>query len=237
MRTALSSAIAPRASLDDLLAGLTRHGLDALELRIGDAHGVDSATSTLAEMRRHLLNSNVGVVGFLDEKGEAPDRVGGLVHAFDSRWLLSSELPLAKRMEIADHAAKESIPVGVIVRGVDAAAQIEEIRQSGHSVIWEAHPGDAPLGGLVDGVMKASGDALIGVRLCGGGPESQLHEGRGIGTVMARLAISGFNGFLTLTPSDRRFHVMWETWLGRRGGWGCGSKASDPVETLQRTTV
>jgi hypothetical protein len=30
MRTALSSAAAPRAPLDDLLAGLTRHGLDSV---------------------------------------------------------------------------------------------------------------------------------------------------------------------------------------------------------------
>ena len=42
-----------------------------------------------------------------------------------------------------------------------------------------------------------------------------MHEGRGVGELMARLALSGFGGMVILAPSSPRFHVAWATWLGR----------------------
>ena len=44
MRLALSSAAAPDAMLEELLEAATRRGLEAVELREGDAHGVARAT-------------------------------------------------------------------------------------------------------------------------------------------------------------------------------------------------
>lgn len=239
MRTALSSAIAPRASLDDLLTGLTRHGLDALELRLGDEHALDASASasTLTSAKHLIADAKAQVVGFLDETGANPEDVVGLVHAFDSRLLLGTSLAFDVRMEQARKAAQAGVPVAVVVGGNDAASDAGLVKNAGHQVVWEVHPNNSELGSLSEAVIAACGDSLIGVRLCGGGPESQLHEGRGIGTVMARLAIAGFAGFLSITPSDRKYHVLWETWLGRRGGWGCGSKASASVEPLQRAGI
>lgn len=236
MRTALSSAVAPRASLNDLLAGLARHGLDALELRMGDQHTLDASAnaSTLTSAKQLITSAGAQVVGFLDELGTDPQSVAGLVHAFDSRLLLGTSLPIDQRLESARKAKDAGIPVAIVVGGTNAAQEAAQVKASGYSVVWEAHPALSSLGDTCQAVMQASGDSLVGVRLCGGGPESQLHEGRGIGTLMAKLALSGYTGFLSITPSDRKYHILWETWLGRRGGWGCGSKASTPVEPLQR---
>ena len=43
--------------------------------------------------------------------------------------------------------------------------------------------------------------------------------------MMRELALAGYGGSLALAPSDQRYRVVWNAWLGRRGGWGCGSKA------------
>lgn len=238
MRTALSSAAVPRASLDELVAALARHGLAALELRSGDEHGVSPSTPTeaLDNAARQLLAAGVEVTGFLDESTEPPQGITQLVRALDTVWLLSSELPLSKRLELAGWARANDTPVAVVVGGANADSEAQAVRNAGFDIVWQAHPVEVSLAEMSEKVMQASGDSLLGVQLCGGGPEGTLHEGRGIGTVMARLAIAGFSGSLTLTPSDRKYHVLWDTWSGRRGGWGCGSKASAaPVEQLQRT--
>ena len=39
---------------------------------------------------------------------------------------------------------------------------------------------------------------------------------------------------LILAPSSTRYRVAWETWLGRRGGWGCGSSGERSLTALQR---
>lgn len=229
MRTALSSAAAPGASLEELLAGLARHGLAALELRVGDAHAIHSSTppSALAEARRMLARAGVQVTGLLDADGSAP--APEACRALGTRWLIGADLPLHTRLERADWARTTGLPVAVVVGGADAPAETHEVRQAGHAVVWEAHPAHAPLEPLCDGVMVACAGHLTGVRLCGGGPEGSLHEGRGIGWVMTRLTLAGFDGALTLAPSDRRYHMVWSSWLGRHSGWGCGSKVAEPA--------
>lgn len=229
MRTALSSAVAPGASLEELLAGLARHGLGALELRLGDAHAIHSATPppALAEARRLLAHAGVQVTGLLDPDGSAP--APDVVRALGTKWLLGASLSLHARLERADWARTTGVPVAVVVSGAAAPGEAHEVRRAGHAVVWEAHPGHAPLEPLCDGVLAACGSQLTGVRLCGGGPEGSLHEGRGIGGIIARLTLAGFGGALILAPSDRRYHLVWDTWLGRHGGWGCGSKVAEPT--------
>lgn len=63
--------------------------------------------------------------------------------------------------------------------------------------------------------------------LRGGGPEAAQFEGRGIGTLMAQLALMQFNGVLALAPSSNAVLPVWRTWLRQGRNWGCGSKTSD----------
>lgn len=237
MHTALSSAAAPRASLDDLLAGLTRHGLEAVELRVGDGHAVNAAASllTLQEAAHALREVRVRVAALLDEDGVPTEFALRAVRALDTQLVVGGAATLDERLRRADAARAATVPVAVLVGGRQADADARVVRGAGHRVVWEAHPDDAPLAEACDRVLAASADALAGVRVCGGGPEGSLHEGRGIGALMARLTVAGFDGALILAPSDRKYHLLWESWLRRHGGWGCGSRAADPVERVRRT--
>lgn len=240
MLTALSSAAAPRATLDELLAGLTRHGLSALELHVGHAHGVDGASTPAAidAAVRRLREAGVRVVALHDDLHNdhaAPsDALGDTVRALDTRWTIGRSRPLAARIERANWARNAGVPVAVLVGGPSAVADAGDVRRAGHAVVWDAHPDDAPLAPQCERVLAACGGSLVAVRLCGGGPEGSLHEGRGLGGVMARLTLAGFDGALVLAPSDRKYHVLWDTWLGRHSGWGCGSRAADPAGQHQR---
>jgi hypothetical protein len=142
MRLGLSSAAAPDAGLDELLAACTLRGLSTLELRAGDAHGIAVAGDWSAAVS------------------------AGLAAAAEARVTIAGYRTIAAEV------------------------------------------------------------ALRYIRFIGGGPEAALQEGRGIGTLMGRLALAGYNGAVILAPSATRYRVAWESWLGRRGGWGCGSKSA-----------
>src|SRR5690606_6031469 len=93
---------------------------------------------------------------------------------------------------------------------------------------WEIDSACGDVSAHADLVLKRQEPALRYIRFIGGGPETSMQEGRGIGTLMGRLALAGYDGPLVLAPSATRYRVAWETSLGRRGGWGCGSKAAAP---------
>src|SRR5690606_10272033 len=93
---------------------------------------------------------------------------------------------------------------------------------------WEVDPSAEDVSARIPALLRAAGPYLRHIRLLGGGPESVQHEGRGIGPLMAHLALAGYDGPLALAPSTARYRTAWSAWLGRGGGWGCGSKASDP---------
>lgn len=237
MRSALSSAAAPRASLDELLAGLALHGLDALELRVGDGHDIGSGTppAALAQVARRLNDAGAQIIALLDESHRQPGALRDVLNALGARLLLGAALPFDERLARAAQAAAAGVKqVAIVIRGADLEANVRMALDAGRDIVWEAHPDDGQLAPLCDRAMEACGPALAGVRLCGGGPESILHEGRGIGAAMARLAIGGFDGSLTLAPSDRKYHVLWDTWVGRRGGWGCGSNEEASARQLER---
>jgi hypothetical protein len=63
--------------------------------------------------------------------------------------------------------------------------------------------------------------------LRGAGPEAAQHEGRGIGALMTRLTLAGYQGILTLAPSSSAVLPVWRTWLEHGRKWGCGSKTAD----------
>jgi hypothetical protein len=104
----------------------------------------------------------------------------------------------------------------------DPASWIESVIASGVPVGWHIDSTVERVAEALPRLLENPG-LLSYIRLEGGGPESAMQEGRGIGDLMRRLALAGYSGPLILTPSSPRYRVAWSTWLGRRGGWGCGS--------------
>ncbi len=73
----------------------------------------------------------------------------------------------------------------------------------------------------------AAGKVVQHITLRGAGPEAAHHEGRGIGTLMTRLALSSYQGTLLLAPSSKAALPLWRAWLQHGRNWGCGSKQQD----------
>ena len=232
MQTGVSSAAGPGATLAELLAGATRHSLSVLELRAGDAHGVSASLTSepgaLAEVIDAMRGSPVTISSYRDNGAESTRELGALSRALGATILVDLPSPLAERLSRAEQLRRDGATVAVAVRGADAAENALEIKRAGHAISWDAAPANEQLGTQAAAVLSASGDALRQVRIAGGGPESSLHEGRGIGALMARLALSGYTGTVIIAPGSPTYHLLWEQWLGKRPGWGCGSHASDP---------
>lgn len=253
VRTGLSSSVAREASLDELVAGATRHGLTVLELCVGGRHGVSSAlaedASALDAVIKTMASANVTVSSYREFGGERAETLGALSRGLGATVLVDAAGPLAKRLVRADDLREAGARAAVVVRGATAADDAHTTARAGHLVAWDAAPSDEHLGMQAQAVLTAcvtAGDdggeratALCQVRLAGGGPESTLHEGRGIGELMARLALARYDGTVMLAPSSPTYHVLWDRWLGRHRGWGCGSHASDPslVTLEQHVTI
>lgn len=231
MRSGLSSEAAPDASLDELLAGAVRHGLTALEIRAGDAHGVSGALAVQPQVARDAARraaaAGVSITAYRDTGRDEEVALAALSRALGTRILVDAPDGLSERLTRAERLRAAGATVAVLVHGGATVEDARAVVRSGHLVAWEADPVRAPLGETASALLRECGDALCHIRLLGGGPESAMHEGRGVGELMARLALSGFGGMVILAPSSPRFHVAWATWLGRRGGWGCGSRASE----------
>lgn len=232
MQTGVSSEVVPAASLAELFTGATRHGLSVLELRAGDGHGVSasliSEAGALAQLIDDMRGSPVTISSYRDNGAENTRELGTLSCALGACILVDEPSVLAKRLSRAQQLRSDGAGVAVVVRGCDAVRDAQIIAQAGHNVAWDAAPSDEQLGTQAAAMLTACGDALKQVRIAGGGPESTLHEGRGIGALMARLALAGYAGTVIIAPSSPSYHLLWEQWLGKRPGWGCGSHASDP---------
>jgi hypothetical protein len=119
-------------------------------------------------------------------------------------------------------SAGAELLVGVTTPG--EAERVLEVSQGGARLAWEVTASD---GRIQDpaAMLSACGARLAYVALRGGGPEAMAQEGQGIGEMFTSLALARYSGPLSLRPSRPEFHRAWSAWLGRRGGWGCGSKA------------
>lgn len=232
MHTGVSSAVAPGASLAELIAGAARHGLSVLELRAGDAHGVSPSltadASALTLVLRTLHESAVSISSFREHGQDDARALGTLSRLLGAILLVDGPSSLVERLRRAQRLRSAGATVSVVVRGLHAVRDAFEITHAECNVAWDVVPSDEGLGTQAAAMLNVSGDSLQQVCIAGGGPESTLHEGRGIGALMARLALAGFEGSVIIAPSAPRYHLLWEQWLGRRRGWGCGSHASDP---------
>jgi predicted secreted protein len=245
MQLAVSSAAAPDLPLADLLEGCQRRGLAAVELvvdaitppgsqdlsllagRIADsfARSPVSISSIAALTPGEAIRVAIRLGGALG----APVVVPGTAATTDSRSLLLTHLAAGGEVLLLHSAATASSPESARAR----AALGERA-----GIALEVDPSrDAPA--AIPAVLQSLGDTLRYVRLRGGGPEAAQQTGLGVGTLMGRLALARFAGPLVLTPSEPTYHRAWLAWLSRSGGWGCGSKQSDPtlVRLVEQPTV
>lgn len=228
MRLALSSAAAPDASFEELLAACVRRGLAGLELRDVDGHGVDVDQSSLdrAAGVARAAAADVVITGYrVSGIGDA-ERLAWLAASLNAPVLLDCAAgPLRQRIEDALRLRDAGVGAAVVVRGVTAVRDAADVAAAELSIAWDADAAQAPIADYAEALLRDCGAALRHITLIGGGPEVAMQEGMGVGALMGRLALGGFDGNLALAPSSPRYRIAWQTWLGRRGGWGCGSKA------------
>jgi hypothetical protein len=228
MRLGLSSAAAPNAGLDELLAACTRRGLSTVELRAGDAHGIADDGDWAAPVASGLAaaaQARVTIAGYQTAAPSNPWQLARLSEALGCPILVPDEGDISSTIARARRISAAGGRALVLARG-PALAWHPAITRSGLEYGWEVDAGCGDVAADAEMVLQAE-PALRYIRFIGGGPEATLQEGRGIGTLMGRLALAGYDGAVILAPSSPRYRVAWESWLGRRGGWGCGSRTAD----------
>lgn len=205
MILALSSEVAPQLSLLELSAACMRRGVPALQLVEGHAHGVRlDDTAALRDAWRTSAESGVRIVAFETDDASNYDP------AVAATACTQLGATLRSRKEVSDiWAAEFQRRGGRLLRAVETNAAEANVADA-ISVHW---------GSLT------TADSLIVLR--GSGPEAFNHEGQGIGSLLASLAVRGYRGMLSLAPSSPATLSLWRTWLNhRKASAGCGSKQS-----------
>ena len=234
MRLGLSSAAAPDADLEELTAACIRRGLAGLELRSGDAHGIDierNALQRTAALARAAA-AGIAITGYRVHDVGEPVRLARLAKSLDAPLLLDGEeedRAVAARIELALRLEDAGAATAVVVRGPGAARQAQVIAAAGISVAWDAEPERVQPAPVAERLLRDCATALRHIRLIGGGPETAAQEGRGVGALMGRLALAAYAGELVLAPGPAGYHIAWQNWLGRRGGQGCGGTSQAAV--------
>lgn len=229
MRLGLSSAAAPGLTHPELLAGCGRRGLGELELVTGTGAGAMDAGS---------------VAAVVAAAGEAGIRVAALAHdGPDAQAAVrtGARLGIPVILRVADHRPVELcrlVRVAVeaggrvllmhptdprVVRRLRRA--VDRLATGAAALAWEIDPAAADPA-AVPAVLRHAGPRLEYVRFRGGGPETAAQTGLGVGALVARLALARYGGPLVLAPGTARALGAWRLWLGRAGGWGCGSRQS-----------
>lgn len=235
MRLGLSSAAAPDLSLAGLLEACQRRGLAALELVLGDAHGVQSGADA-AQIEEALRLAERADVCLAALACGTPDLACAeeavrLAARLGMAAIVPAGLTGAEVRALVERVGEGKAQL-LLQHGTDPAAAaelarlVESLPAGAAALAWEVDPEhDDPAD--VPAVLRVAGPHLAYVRLRGGGPESAVQTGHGVGALMARLALARYTGPLVLTPTTSRYRYIWGAWLGKAGGWGCGSKQED----------
>ena len=230
MRLGLSSEAAPDASVEDLIRYARHRGLAALEFREGDAHGIDAGSSGLAgaaAAAEAVRAAGLTLTGYRTHQLEDEGRLARLSEALGAPVLLAGGVLLATRVARARRIRDAGGQVAIVLRGDSAVWDGVVCHDAGLALAWEADPHVGPLGVMAAPLLERFGDGLGHIRLIGGGPETALQDGAGIGDLMRQLALTSYPGTVVLAPSTPRYGVAWQHWLGRRGGTGCGSSGGE----------
>ncbi|HSK21169.1 MAG TPA: hypothetical protein VK912_18585 [Longimicrobiales bacterium] len=226
MKLGLSSAAAPESGAEDLVTACAARGLTALELRAGDGHGVEAGDEArIADLLALAAGANVDIAGYRAADSRDAASLARLSKALCTAIIVADECDTAERI----HRARRIVDAGgraLVAASGAPRAWHSALTASGLDYAWEVDAASGDVSDAAETVLRQPG--LRYIRFVGGGPESSLQEGRGIGALMGGLALAAYDGPVILAPSSTRYRVAWETWLGRRGGWGCGSKSSAP---------
>ena len=230
MRLGLSSAAAPDATLDELIAICGRRGLAALELRESDGHGVSGAPGGVggAEAQERARAAGVEITGFRSSTGGEDLALARMAAAAGAPVLVDGGCCVSSRVDRAGGLSSVGADIAVVLGGDVSNETLERAIGCGCQLAWNVDVSAGDAGATAVRFLDRLGECLRHVRILGGGPEAAMQEGKGVGELMARLALAGYTGTIILSPSSTMYRVAWRNWLGRRGGWGCGSKQEDP---------
>ncbi|MCC6647441.1 MAG: DUF2249 domain-containing protein [Polyangiaceae bacterium] len=225
MRLWLSTAAAPGVALDGLAPGCAGRGLDGVELVLEPSDtpegGVAAARASAVAVRALRATHPAQLDGALIAARElgvplsVPPAVGeGLGRAAleaAATTLLGTRgrllLGFESRLEQAVAAAAR----------IDAAGSPPAL-----GLAWELRPSSEDLRTPGPTLLAAHRHLRL-VRLHGGGPEQRDQDGKGVGPLLVDLALSGFQGAISLTPSAPSELARWREWLDSRKLAGCGS--------------
>lgn len=229
MRLGLCSSAAPDATLTELFEVAARRGLSALELRDKDGHGLTPETEAIigAVAAGRAVADNVEITAYRSTEDGHDLWLARLSEALDAPILLDAPAVVHARLNRAFGILEVGGRVAVVIRGDEYLADAVQAEEAGVDVAWDASPSQEHVGDRLTALLDTIGPRLRHVRLLGGGPEAAAQEGHGVGAAMGRLALAGYSGTVILAPSSARYRVAWRSWLGRSGGWGCGSKTTD----------
>lgn len=229
MRLGICSGAAPDASLEDLVESAARRGLTALELREGDGHRIDVTNPLIAAAAvERAAARGVVITGYRAIRSSDPRALARLGELLEAPILIDGPADGSIRRSCALSIRDEGADAAVVIRGREAVSDAAEACDRGVDLAWDVEPGPVSLGRTVATLLDRAQSRLRHIRLHGGGPEADLNEGKGIGEMTGRLALAGYDGTVILTPTSPRYRIAWQAWLGRRGGWGCGSKSAEP---------
>ena len=233
MRLLLSSDALPDAGLDVLHQACRRRALAGLELSLGaeQAHGLDEQACPLHQQHGSpCVPEDVSSVVWLRLPRAASLIMtmiwSGAAHQMKAGLLLQEPLP-------APPAATRM----ALVHGSDPAearAAAGWARRHGARTCWEVTPGMLEPDRM-ERILEAALPTMAHVRLPGSGPEAEAPESAGTGSLLARLALSGYAGTISLVPSPGADLALWRRWLLDRRGWGCGTAAEKQARRAAAT--
>jgi hypothetical protein len=219
MRLGLSSAAAPGASVAELVTACSARGLSALEIVVEHEDVYQLAREIVAAQ-----DHGVSISGLLSRDSTDAPSLSALARVTGTPVIVADDCELKDRIDRVRAVTTRGGEALVLVRG-PLEKWLDSVIASRVRFAWQvdhtsAHPAED-----ADRILEQG--RIEYVRLVGGGPESAMQEGKGIGALMRRLTLAGCDAPLILTPSSPSYRVAWAAWLGRRGGWGCGSKAGN----------
>ncbi len=235
MRLSLGADTAPHLPIDAMWAACIARGLDGIEL---DVPSSASERALLADVRAAGARVTAIRVERLDDA--ASPRVARLAHELGAPVVIPAHaVPPSALDALAksyDHAgARLLLAHDSNVEEVKSLASSIEQTAAPHALglAWDVRP---LLDSLADGAaLLLAGHPHLGlVHLHGGGPEQASQDGRGVGSVVVDLALSGYDIDVVLRPTSDATLPSWKRWLASRGGSGCGSRAQEAE--AKRTT-
>lgn len=218
MRLGISSEAAHGAPVDELVAACERRGLAALELVLGASIGPDD----VLEAAKIAADVSVHISGIVADACPDTRALAALSRLANAPIIVRGDGDLHARIACTSGIVLEGGSALVFVSG-PPACWLNVVTSAEVEFAWHVDETCLEPAAAAEGILRAR--PIPFVRLAGGGPETSTQNERGIGDLMRVLALAGYDGPVIMTPTSQRYRVVWSAWLGRRGGWGCGSRS------------